>query len=351
MSDEKRRLPLLTNSSLTTFRRCPREYYYAYVLRRRAVRKSDALRFGTLFHVGLNAWWTWTGDADVKLASATLAMSRKAEEYADADPFELVKAEELMLGYTARWGDEPYETLAVEKQFRLPLLSPRSSHPQDSATGFDQGGAIDAIARIGSFIDELNHEATVHVVEHKTTSQDISPGAPYWNNIVALDSQVSTYMEAARELGYAPRDCIYDVIRKPDVNPLKATPEESKKYTKPTKAEPVPRLYSGQREEDETPEEYRARLRKDITKSPDWYYQRMTVVRLEHDDAGHERDTLETACMIRFAEERNAWPRSTKSCERYRRLCDYHPVCSGTASINDLRFETKESTHEELGDI
>ncbi len=349
MSDGKRRLPLLTFSSMTTFRRCPREYEYAYVLRRRARSKSDALRFGALFHVGLNAWWTWNGDALVKLQSAQHAMGEAF--VGGTDPIELVKAEELMLGYTARWGDEPYETIAVEKQFRLPLLR---SGLEYSVQDYDHGGAIDAIAAsVGGHNATRDGllASTVHIFEHKTTSQDISPGAPYWSNIVALDSQVSTYMKAARELGYAPRDCIYDVIRKPDMKPLKATPEESKKYTKPTKSEPTPRLYANMREEDEAPEEYRMRLREDIASNPDWYYQRMTIVRLEHDDEAHERDVMGTAEMIRFAESRNAWPRSTNACMRYNRLCDYHPVCSGTASINDSRYETKESTHEELGDI
>ena len=325
-----RRLPVLSNSSLTTFRRCPREYYYASVLRRRPKVKADALRFGSLFHVGLNAWWGAHDDPSLRLTAAIVAMRSSVDV---VDPFDLAKAEALMTGYTARWGDEPYETIAVEQQFRLPI----------EGTDAEQCGAIDAIVRTSGTGSAF---ASIHNVEHKTTSQDISPGSNYWRHVQSLDSQVSTYDAAAKALGYDVRDTIYDVIRKPNLLPLKATPEESKKYTRPTKAEPVPRLYANMRETDETPDEYRERLFVDIASNPDRYYQRATIVRLEAENEAHALDVLHTAEMIRFAEQRNAWPRTVSACERYNRLCDYHDVCSGHTDINDSRYETKESTHE-----
>lgn len=343
----KRRLPVLTQSSLTTFRRCPREYFFSYVLNRKGRRKSAALRFGSLYHRGLNAWWSATAhrvdfDArtftplrptpEARFASAVEAMRRYALEEGEFDAFDLVKAECLMAGYTARWCDEPYETIAVEKRF-------------DTRHGdaFDLHGSIDAIAR------NLADASIIHNVESKTTSQDISAGSNYWRRVIALDSQVSTYMVASREMGYDVRDTIYDVTRKPEIVPLKATPEESRKYTKPTKAEPIPRLYKGQREEDETLDEYRDRLAADIVARPDWYYARQTIVRLEHDDEEHAKDVVATAEMIAHAEERGAWPRSPNACERYRRLCDFFEVCSGETTIEDgTRFESKVSQHEEL---
>lgn len=330
-----RKLPLLTNSSITTFRRCPREYYFRYVLNRKARRKAAALKFGSLFHVGLNAWFRANGDAWNRLVNAVDAVRVSAEKE-DTDAFDLVKAECLLAGYSARWGDEPYETIAVEKGFRLPIDLDVYS------LGFDLGGSIDAIVRNGSHL---------HNVEHKTTSADISAGSDYWRHVVTLDSQVSTYDAASRAMGYDVRDTIYDVVRKPELVPLKATPEESKKYTKPTKAEPIPRLYASQRETDETPDEYRARLTEDIIARPEWYYARMTIVRLENDNEEHARDVVQTAQMIRFAEDHKAWPRSPSACERYRRWCDFHPVCSGETSIDDgTRYESKTKQHEELTD-
>jgi hypothetical protein len=320
-----------SNSSLTCFRRCPREYQSRYVFLRRPTRKVEALRFGSFFHVGLSAWWGAPSDPEVRLLAALYAIrERAALRPEDSDPFDLVKAETLLTGYAARWGGEGYSTLAVEQRFDIPL----------GVCDARLVGAIDAIA---------SKDGVVSNVEHKTTASDISAGSDYWRHVDTLDSQVSTYMVASRFLGHDVRDTLYDVVRKPTLIPLKATPEDAKKYTKPTKAEPIPRLYANQREEDETPEEYRERLTADIAVKPDWYFARRTVVRLERDDDEHERDLFQTIEMIQYCHDRGAFPRSVASCERYGRLCPYHEVCSGLTTIDDdTRFRTAETAHEEL---
>ncbi len=335
-----RHLPTLTNSSITTFRRCPREYYFAYVLLKKSRKKSHALMFGSLFHAGLNAWWLVTDvPQSARFFVAIEALRRHASEH-DIEAVDLVKAECLMAGYTARWGDEPYETIAVEKRFAVPVHVSRGDD-------YDLCGSIDALVRDGYGSSFAPH----HNVESKTTSADISAGSDYWRRVIALDSQVSTYNAAAKEMGFDIRDTIYDVTRKPEIAPLKATPEESKKYTKPTKAEPVPRLYANQRENDETLDEYRARLTEDIIARPEWYFARQTIVRLDHDDAEHAKDIAQTAAMVRFAEEHDSWPRSPNACERFHQMCPFFDVCAGESSIDDgTRYENKTAKHEELSD-
>lgn len=343
-------LTLLSNSSLNTFRRCPREYYFRYVLLRKTRAKSAALRFGTLFHVALNAWWRCNGTALDKLIAAVRAIdAHVARPDDESDPFEIVKAKCLIVGYTARWGEEGYRTIEVEKRFRLPILdggglvyNSSSSTPIGKTaprpTAFEIGGAIDAIAERGG---------RVRNVEHKTTSSDISVGSDYWRHVVIMDPQVSGYMHAASVLGYAPHDTLYDVIRKPTLVPLLATPDP--KWTIPTKKEPIPRLYKGHRLNDESPEEYEERLSADIADRPGWYFARAPIVRLENDDAAHAEDVRDTAAMIEFATESGRWSRSPNACERFGRLCEYHDVCSGITTINDeSRFQTKKFQHEEL---
>lgn len=341
-----RHLPIYTNSSLNTFRRCAREYYFRYVLLRKTRSVTEVLRFGSFFHFGLNAWWREPGDGLAKCIAAHDAIRERAHlNREDADPFELAKAEELLVGYTVRWGDEPYETLAVEKQFHLPIASRYyGSLPIKSG---ELAGAIDALV----YRKSGPYRTTTHIVESKTTGSDISPGSDYWRHVVTMDPQVSTYMSAATELGFNPRDTVYDVIRKPEIRPQKATPEEDRKYTKPTKLEPIPRLYKTMREADETPGEFRDRLRADIIERPEWYFRRMTIVRLDRDNAEHARDVALAVESIQFAKSRDAWPRSPNACERYRRLCEFHDVCSGITTIDDdVRFKTKTKQHEELAD-
>jgi len=334
---ERVHLAVLTNSALACFRRCPREYQFRYVMLRRPRRASEALRFGTFFHIGLNAWWGEPGEQTLKLAAAVQAIRSRAEERAeDADPFELVKAEELLLGYTARWGDENFVTLAVERQFEMPLVNPAT-------------GAASRTYRVEGKIDVIVRDLAsgkLRTVEHKTTSKDISVGADYWRLVSAMDPQVSTYQPGARAAGFDVDDTLYDVIRKVGLRPKLATPEESRRYTKKGI------LDARQRLTDETPEEFRERVREDITENPAKYFARGPVVRLEHDEQSHAGDVWQTAWMMRESVNANRFPRSPNACERFGRLCDYFAVCSGEGSIHDdIRFRTSETAHEEIAEV
>ncbi len=185
------------------------------------------------------------------------------------------------------------------------------------------------------------------VVEHKTSSEDIGLGSRYWTKLT-LDAQVSNYLVGARALGFEPDGVLYDVLRKPGLEPRLATPISDRKYTKPTKSDPVPRLYANQRDRDETPEEYRDRILADIADRPDYYYQRGVVVRLEEEERDAAFDTWQTAEQIRLNRNAGRWPRNVDACSQFGRMCEYWPVCSGEASIDDqIRFVSGE-THPEL---
>jgi hypothetical protein len=357
----RRHLSVLTNSSLSCYRRCAREYYYRYTLLRRPRKKSDALKFGSLFHVGLNAWWRAEGGAEEKYMAAIGAMADAASE---VDEFELVKAEELMLGYTARWGDERYTTVAVEQRFDVPFCD---------VLGVSMSGSLDVLAE---------RNGKLYIIEHKTTSADIDPGSTYWLKVSGVDSQVSTYHAAMKDMGREAEATIYDVVRKVDLRPRLATPEDKRKYTKgSSKACPFckktsnvkgphlvsslgepeqycvdgriitseSRLYADQRETDESAEEYRERIRDHIAANPEHYFARAPIVRLERDEREHANDVWQTATMMALAAERGLYPRNAGSCERLGRLCSYFEVCSGQDSIdNDIRFRTAKTAHEEL---
>lgn len=367
----KLHLKVLSNSAIACYRACPRDFKLRYKLKRRPRRAAEALRFGTLWHCGLNTWWITVGDAADKFSAAVHAMRAHAEKKGDdINEFDLVKVEELMLGYTARWGDEKYETIAVERVFDVPLINPETG---SASKTYRVQGALDALARLDG---KLIH------VEHKTTSDDISAGTDYWRMVSALDSQVSTYQSALKSLGLE-AETLYDVVRKVELKPFKETPEESRRYTKgKTKQCPfckktgnvpgphlvslaeeedkycdgkgsivieLPRLDARQHEQDETVEEFRERIRAHIAENPGRYYARGPIVRLERDEAEHAKDTWQIAAMIRLSENADSFPRNPGACRRFHRLCEYFEVCSGNASIdNDTLFRTAEHAHEEL---
>lgn len=310
------KLRVLTNSELRVFRRCQREHHYAYGLGYRPVGDVESLRFGSAIHLGLEAWWLGKG-VDAAIDAATTAA---------ADPYEAVRLRVLLRGYDARWASETHTVAGVEVEFRAPLVNP-------------QTGAASRTYMLGGKIDVLLEQG---FIEHKTCSQEIGVGSTYWRKLI-LDSQVSTYYAGARALGRDVERCIYDVIRKPAMRPLKATPEDSRKFTKDG------RLYANQRAEDETVEEYEARLTEEVAQNPDRYYQRGEVVRLETEEREAQLDAWQLTRALRESQLAGRFPRNADACERYGRMCEFFPVCSGEGSLEDpALYQRVANVHQEL---
>jgi hypothetical protein len=187
-------------------------------------------------------------------------------------------------------------------------------------------------------------------VEHKSSGEDISAGSTYWRRLT-LDPQCSLYLQACAHLGYPADTVNYDVLSKPKQQPFTATPVELRKYTVPTKKEPISRLYANQRETDETSEEFEARVLGEIARAPEAFYQRGTIVRLEAEAIDADFDVWQTAENIRESKKYNVWPRNPDSCIQWSRACPYLDICCGQASADDpSRYRRQERMHEELSE-
>lgn len=332
---QPRRLPILSVTRANRYRGCPRADYYNSVLRRIPRYVDENRRFGSLLHLGLETWWRALVRRHLGIDPLADALSALRSS-PNPDPYELARAEVLMRGYDARWSDEPLEVVwlgdkpGVEVEFEGDLRNPATSGVSRT---FRRGGRIDAIVRAP--------DGQVYVMEHKSSGEDISAGSEYWQRLT-LDLQCSAYMEGARDLGLRPAGVIYDVVGKPDMRPLRATPIESRKYTKATAKEPA-RLYANQREHDETPEEHGARLAERICETPEKFFQRAYVVRTAEEERESAWSLWATSVQIRESMAAGLWPQHEKSCRQYGRLCDYFMVCTKQAFIeDDHRFKTKE---------
>ncbi|MEM9489759.1 MAG: PD-(D/E)XK nuclease family protein, partial [Myxococcota bacterium] len=252
--------------------------------------------------------------------------------------------EALLIGYHLRWTKvmDDFEVLAVEAPFEGPLVHPLTGQV---FKGVKVGGKIDAIVR---------WRGKVYLVEHKTTSRDASPGSSY-RTMLRMNPQVSLYHLGAQWLGYDIEGCIFDVAKRPQQKPYKATanPEKTKgKRCTPCKKldapDPTcevcqgsgwkeePRLKKGHRLADETPDEYRNRVAEDIGQASENYYQRIDVVRLE-DELIEARLDLWRAAELITASSRFGSPRNPYACFQFHSACEYFDVCGGTASIEDPR--------------
>lgn len=306
-------MELLTESRIKTFRRCQREHLIRYVMGYSPSVDRLALRFGTLAHAGLEAWWK-EPVTEMRLAAAIEAVTDSAGD--DFDPYELAKLEEMMRGYDARWGDEAYTTLAVEAEFNTPLVNPETGAASKT---FRRAGKLDAVAR--------DARGRVVFVEHKTSGVDIGPGSTYWARL-KLDGQVSGYFIGADALGFKAEACIYDVLGKPRLKPLQA---------------------NSRRADAETPAEYGERVREEIANNPDRYYQRGEVVRLEAEMRAFDSETWALANSMREGRRLMVAPRNPDACERYGSLCSFFSVCCGEASLEDPgSFKKSDDVHPEL---
>jgi hypothetical protein len=241
---------------------------------------------------------------------------------------------------------------------------------------FRLAGKIDAMVRLS--------DGRVALIEHKTTSQDATAGSDY-RRALTLNAQVGIYFSGARALGISADVCVYDMLRKPSLDALRATPEESRQYTQPKSracklckkhgkgatrhvedgiacidgrivTDPGGKLYANQRERDETPAEYEQRLLLAIMEEPDRYLVHAEIVRSDSEladlawDLWHTAETItRTMETVRQCADVRAVPRHPSACLTHGVPCAYLPVCEGTASARDTtRYQRLNNPHVEL---
>lgn len=331
---------LLTHSARQSFKRCRRKYWYEYELGLRPETEARYFRFGNAIHGAIEEW----ENNDKCDESALNWLSQNA----NLNSFDYYAACALMAGYFAKYRDCTLlaETYVCEPTFCLPLRPSEPILPGNEAHGvFDNAGKIDGIGR--------THSGQIAVVERKTVQGSIDTDA-YWRYL-HVDSQISDYCNAARDLGYDVEVVVYDVIRKPGSSPLKATPIEKRKYKKKDGE-----LYANQREHDETPEEYYARIKADVFENLDTYFQRREVPRLEQGLDESRNEAYDVACDIEQARVSGRWYKNTSriNCPP----CAFFSFCAGLGESDDELadglasgivppgFVRLENVHPELGD-
>lgn len=291
----------ITSSEISCFQRCEREWQHRYLERRDVLVPAEALARGRRIHESLSYFWTGYRVSEVI-----------------GPPIEAA----MILGYYARW------------------QSPRLSNVQTSVAWRANIGGIDVVGELDAIGEQTTENGWSYetvIVEHKTTSSDITTGSLWWREKVTTDIQISMYQAA-----FPKAKILVDVLRVPEFEQLSATPEDQRKYTKPTKKEPVSRLYANQRDRDETDEEYIARCLEDMADKPEKYFQRALVVRLEEEHRAFALDIQRIASRMQV---RLQTPRNPRSCFSYGRQCDFFAACWEGKSIED--YPQRELNHSE----
>lgn len=122
-------IEIITKSRLASFATCQRLHDLAYNQGYRSIAPRELADFGSLFHAGLDAWWTaYIGDVaplpGIALQQALLGLAFYRSTQAPAiDDAAMAKAELLMAAYDARWAASmvEWEVLGVEVEFMVVL--------------------------------------------------------------------------------------------------------------------------------------------------------------------------------------------------------------------------------------
>jgi len=211
--------------------------------------------------------------------------------------------------------------------------------------------------RAGKFdVVAIHDSGRTRVIEHKTTVDPIEASTAYWETLL-LDTQISQYVLACESMyGLKVDECVYDVLRKFGIQPLKATPREKWRYKNRTKqqlsdglpADDPSLLYANIRTEDETPDEFYERC-KEQTRDRDQHWHRMEVIsRTDSMLEDHRRNAWVTSKMMR-QDERMGWAmKNPDACHRFG-VCPFWHVCTHQTTLDDpLRYERLDTLHPEL---
>jgi len=278
-----------------------------------------ALRVGSAFHRALEAEYKGE-NIDAVMAEAV------------SDPYDLALVAAMFHAHHEHWQSAPLDVVQAEEIFKIPLRNPDTG---GLTTVWDLAGKTDKIVKLS--------DGRLALMEHKTTNRDFTPGADYWVAL-HLDQQLSIYVIAARALGHDVQTILYDVMRRPMLRPHMATPDANRKYKKDGS------LYANQRETDELPDEFAARIAADIAERPDHYFARIEIARLQQDLDECAWEVWQQQQIIREAQKSGRWYKNPNSCFSNYGTCEYLSICQGNTMNGEVPpgFKITEDIHPEL---
>lgn len=318
-ADGKVHLRVLRTTQMRAWLTCPRKFRLLYVDGYTPVEDAHALRFGTVWHVGCEGYLGAIRDGGP--TAEGLARIEVAAGEQRLQPIDLARLRPLYAGYCAKWEAQDRATLvvlSVEREYEEALCNPDTGH---ASRRFRFAGRVD-----GEALLEGEHV----LVEHKTTSEDITDGSAYWR-ARRIDAQQGNYLGGTGAVAG-----LYDVVAKPKQRLLLATREESRKVRRDGA------LYASQRDRDETLEELEARIAAAIAKEPSRYYVRKRTVRLDEELLEAARDRWQIAQAIGDALRTGNFPRNTSACFFPGGSCAFAGACAGEVDLDDpSRFDRR----------
>jgi len=391
-------LTVLSASAFTTLKMCPWKYRNQYHYGIRPVQQAEALRIGSLYHEGqelllrnpesvcrrcaqlgkpesncYSCQGTGYLDDPLKAINRMLDFYYNTK-YKHMDVAAMKRERAIILyglfAYHNVYKDQPYEIIAEEIPFRIPLIDPTTRKPIENVV---IDGKVDKLVR--------NLETgAVAILEHKSTSSKVDAGSDYWSSL-RLDTQTTLYVYAAQRMqadgllvpyGIKPTDTpicdiVYDVWRKPAIKPKSLSANDTldflvnEKYMGRTfdvscemdeddvvtsvtvDGEEVPvsctKCKTKKPVISETEDMFGCRVFDTMISSPNEWLNRKPLTRSSDDIAKFEFELYSMAMHVKFMKENDAWYHNEKSCEA-RAKCEYCHLCYAGTLVDDKHVPT-----------
>ena len=360
-----------TNSRRQVLMKCPRKHYYQYELGLRREREAQPLRFGSNFHLG----------ADVRRRGASIEEASQAAlmQYGELPAWvkdeaamtewatEREMCDRLLRAYWWYWESrQMFEVVESEMQFEIPLINPETGR---ASSTFTLAGKIDGIVK-------MLPDGPLAVLESKTTSDRIhmEPGDPYpffWERL-RFDGQISTYVIAARRMGYDVTTVLYDVTKKATTRPSRLTIAECGRFFDSgeyygeqftltgtgteMKVDGVPVEVVATAKNAtirETPAMWGARLNAEIAEAPERYFQRRQIARTEADLREFEAELWDEQKTLADRRRHGRWTRNDRACAVMGK-CEFLKFCANGLPADGSvpeGFVQVENVHGELEEV
>jgi hypothetical protein len=330
---------VLTFSALNTYRNCPCKYnlrYQKFLTRRE---RPEALAFGGVIHEAIETWYRpdphgAKESIDVRtIRILNLIDKRFPNRHGDANEKKLWQlARAMMAGYCARYAEEEFIVVEVEKEFQAEIRNPDTGRTSQT---FTMAGKVDGIVSV---------DCELYLLEHKTAA---SIDGNYLDKLWS-DTQIALYSHYLRELGFPIVGVIYNVLLKTRLQQKMGETEDEYQIRL---AEQCAKNKSGKsnakRNEPETDGEFQSRLLNWYSQ-PEAFHRERIYLSAERMSMVQD-EVWEITQQYLDAKKRGKWLLNTSQCFTYGRPCEFLPYCQSgfNENVRDNLFEVK-PPHEEL---
>jgi len=264
---------------------------------------------------------------------------------ADAHPKHYGHAWGLMHGYDAVYRNQTLRPVAVETEFKVPIYNLQGKRVSQSKT-LELAGVLDVLAV---------EDGKQWVLDHKTSSDDLGPESPYWQQLV-VEGQASLYPLACHLQGIEVAGAVWDVLRKPGIKP-KAIPEKERAgisvlphhyHGFVCSRASVDYAVNGGKGVQENAELFGYRCARECLNKPDRYFAQRKVFKLESDLTEFAGELWDVSQDITQVRRTGRHYRNSGACKLYGRACEYLGICSGFDKPDSAKWQQRESVHPEL---